>query len=437
METAYFALANIYRLQLKEPARAVETYEKLLARFPRSKHAAEAYYTLYLLYREANDPKQNQYASQLKQQFPQSRFARLIDQPDYMARVSAGNMRARSRYDSAFTLFENQQYDASRQMLSDIRQQFPDSDLNDKVAFLEVRITGQTGQPAQFKEALEQFLQLYPASPLAEKARQYLAAIALYESGKLSEAEFDKTHPSKKEPAAQVPAQQTPVAGVPQPARTIPTPRLPAAKPAATGAQKPQTNTTPPPVTTPAGTQTQVPPADNTPVSGTSQPQPAANPPGNNQPATNPAGSNQPAANPADNSQPAATPPATSPAHPKFADVNLQAPHVVVIAYPKGQAAFAGIAEKVQGYNSKYNAPDKLTTESLSLNPQQDLVVVRQFANVQKAKVYVSKQKTPQSPLSKIRGIEFVTFVVSMENLPLLLQQGKLEEYLTFYKNNY
>lgn len=437
METAYFALANIYRLQLKEPARAAETYEKLLALFPQSEYAAEVYYTLYLLYGEAKDPKQNQYASKLKQQFPDSRFAKLIDQPDYLVKVSAGNMRARSLYESAFTLFEQQDYEASRQALSSIRQQYPDSDLNDKVAFLEARIVGQTGQPAEFKEALQQFLKQHPGSPLAEKARQYLAAIALYESGKLSEAEFDKTHPAKAAPAAQVSVQQNPPAGAPQSMLPQPTLRQPLAQPGANQAQAAPKASTPPPVSVPGGAKAQVPPPGDNPAPATGQP--AASPAGN-KPVTG-TGQPQSATKPA-NTQPVTAPPtATGPASPapgsRFADVNLQTPQVVVIAYPKGHAAFTGIAEKLQVYNSKYNAPDKLTTETLNFNPQQDLVIVREFANGQKAKVYVSKQKTPQSPLSKIRGIEFVTFVVSKENLPVLLQQGKLEEYLTFYKNNY
>ena len=416
LEAAYFALANIYRLQLKEPARAAETYEKLLARFPRSKYAAEAYYTLYLLYREAQDPKQNQYAGLLKQQFPNTRFAKLIDQPNYLVEVSAGNRKVRALYDTAFSLFENQQYAASSQVLNDIRQQFPDSDLNDKVAFLGVRIIGQTGQPAQFKTALQQFMTLYPASPLTEKARQYLAAIALYESGKLSEAAFDKTHPPETMPAAPAPSQEN------QLSRRQP----PASQPGAT--QPPAVTKTQPNTTLPA------------PESSQEQKSPA---PANNN--TAPPVANPPAANPAANASPATAhpvaggnpPAAAAPSGPKFADVNLQAPQAVVIAYPKGQAAFAGISEKVQVYNSKYNGPDKLTVEAMPLNPNQDLIIVRQFANGAKAKVYVSKQKTPQSPLSKLRGIEFATFVISLENLPLLLQEGKLEEYLTFYKNNY
>jgi outer membrane protein assembly factor BamD (BamD/ComL family) len=423
LEAAYFALANIYRLQLKEPARAAETYEKLLARFPQSKYAAEAYYTLYLLYRDAQDPKQNQYASLLKQQFPNTRFAKLIDQPDYLVQVSAGNRKVRALYDSAFSLFESQQYAAASQILNDIRQQFPDSDVNDKVAFLGVRITGHTGQPVQFKMALEQFLNLYPASPLAEKARQYLAAIILYESGKLSEAEFDKTHPPETVPAAREPRQEN----------LPPTSQVRAPQPPATGQAviktQPKTNTPVP------GASQQVSPTPEPPKTTAAPSKTTAAPSKTNPPAANPATITSP-----DTVKPAITgnpPPAATPAKPKFADVNLQAPHVVVIAYPKDQAAFAGIAEKVQVYNSKYNGPDKLTVEALPLNPSQDLVLVRQFPNGTKARIYVSKQKTPQSPLSKIRGIEFATFVISAENLPVLLQEGKLEEYLTFYKNNY
>ena len=115
----------------------------------------------------------------------------------------------------------------------------------------------------------------------------------------------------------------------------------------------------------------------------------------------------------------------------------MQAPHLVLIAYPKGHAAFTGILEKVQTYNSKYNAIDQLNVETASLNGTQDLVIVREFTNGQKAKTYAVKQRSPQSPLSKIRGIEFVTFAISSENLPTLLKDGMLDEYLTFYKINY
>ena len=57
VEEALFALGGIYNQQLREPARAVETYEKLVTRFPASVHSPETYYSLYLLYKELSDPK--------------------------------------------------------------------------------------------------------------------------------------------------------------------------------------------------------------------------------------------------------------------------------------------------------------------------------------------------------------------------------------------
>ncbi|MGV3503420.1 MAG: tetratricopeptide repeat protein [Adhaeribacter sp.] len=432
MEEAYFNLGGIYRLQLKEPARAAETYEKLLSRFPQTNHAAEVYYTLYLMYREANDAKQNQYASLLKQRFPGSRYARLVDDPDYLTRVSAGNKEVANLFDEAFSLYEKQQYPAASQVISRIRQQYPDSDLNDKVSFLAVRIVGQTEQPVLFKMALQDFIKRYPNSPLTGKAREYLDALALYEQGKLSEAEFDKTHPPKAVPESPAPTLPAPT-GVQQKsaakAATIPAPvsRQPATAAAQPAGQAPAGTAAPLPNNPPAGQPAASPPASN-PAAAQTQTQPQTQPQA--QPPVTPVPGGGQQASPAG-------PAVEAPARPRFADVTAASPQLVVIAYPKGHAAFTGVLEKVQGYNSKYNAADKLSVQAATLNPAQDLVVVGTFANAQKARIYVSKQKTPQSPLSKIRGIEFATFVVSPENLPLLLQAGKLEEYLTFYKNNY
>lgn len=404
IEDGLFALANIYRLQLKEPLRAAETYEKLLTRFPKSKYAPEAYYTLYLINKDANDPKQTTYANLVKQQFPNTRYAKLIDQPDYLAQLSAGNKVAQALYDSAFVLYDKQKFVDANTALNTIKQQYPDADLADKVAFLNVMIIAQTEQPSLFKLALQQFLKTYPASPLATKARTYLASFELFEQGKLSEAEFDRTHPQ-----------------LVQVVNTSPKPEIETSQPA-----------------TPAQTETK--PVDK-PIAKNNSPQAktALNPTSkqnNAAPATGTGNPNNNSDTPASNATPPAVTAVPEPPKPTF-NLNMQLPHVVIIAYPKGHAAFTGITDKVKSYNSKYNAADKLTIETATFNPTQELVLVREFTDGQKAKAYAIKQKSPQSPLSRIRGIEFVTFVVSSENLPNLLKAGSLDEYLTFYKNNY
>ena len=407
IEDGLFTLAAIYRDRLKEPARAIETYEKLLERFPRTKYAAETHYALYLLHKEANDPKQATYANLTKQRFPNTRYAKLIDQPDYMVQVSAGNLKVRQLYDSAFALYNKQKYVPASNMLNSIRKNNPDSDVSDKLDFLNVLIIGQTEQPSIFKLALQQFISRHPNSSLVGKAQEYLSSITLYESGKLSEAEFDKLHPK------QVPAPS--IVNEPSPAPASP-PVLAENK---TIAKKPEIKTEKPTKETPATTPKSAP---DKPVAAPAD-QPANSLP--KPPTTEPS--------PNTNSEPVPAAPAKA----AFATVNIQMPQLVVIAYPKGHEAFADVISQVQGYNNKYNGADQLTVETATYNPTTDMVIIREFSNAKKAKIYTSKQKSPQSPLSKIRGTKFDTFVISSENLPILIQNGNLEEYLTFYKNNY
>jgi len=408
IEDGLFTLAAIYRDRLKEPARAIETYEKLLERFPRTKYSAETHYALYLLYKEANDPKQATYANITKQRFPNTRYARLIDQPDYMAQVSAGNIKVRQLYDSAFALYNKQKYVPASNMLNSIRKNTPDSDVSDKLDFLNVLIIGQTEQPSIFKLALQQFISRHPNSTLVGKAQEYLSSFALYESGKLSEAEFDKLHPKRVSAPTLVKESSFAPTSPPVVAENKTTAKKPAIK-----TEKP-TKETP---STPRKL------APNKPVVAA----PA------NQPANAVAKSAATEPNTNTNSEPIPVAPAKA----AFATVNIQLPQLVVIAYPKGHADFVEVISKVQGYNNKYNGADQLTVETATYNPTTDLVIIREFSNAKKAKIYTSKQKSPQSPLSKIRGTKFDTFVISSENLPVLLQNNNLEEYLTFYKNNY
>jgi tetratricopeptide (TPR) repeat protein len=403
IEEGLFALANIYRLSLAEPAQAIETYEKLLARFPASRFAPEVNYSLYLLYKEANNPKQNTYAARIKQQFPNSRYAQLIDDPNYLAKVSAGNLKVRQLYDSAFTFYKNSNYAAATNVVNLIGQKFPEANLQDNISFLRVLIIAKTKSPETFKAALQEFLKNNPNSNLRTVAQQYLNSFAAYESGKLSEAEFDKTHPELAKP---------PVLNVSKNVVTTPPPTAQPAPPPVANKPATQPTTNAKPANNPVG----VPPVV------------ATNPPANTSISNN---TNNPNPTPPANTTPAAAPPKS------LYTVNLQSPQVVVIIYPKGQAAFAGMADKMKAYNDRYNRAENFTVETAAFNANQEMLVIREFTNGPKAKSYTIKQKAPQSPLSKIRGIEFATFVISSENLPILLKDGNLEAYLTFYKNNY
>ncbi len=189
VEEAMFALGGIYNQQLRELAPAAQTYEKLLPRFPNTTHAPEIYYRLYLINKELNDStKAESYADALRQEFPTSAFARLVADPEYLRRTSLANKEVAVQVDSAFVLYKNQDFKKAAALLAGTSKKFPESDLNDRVAYLNALLDLRTQPPLTAKTSLEKFLKEYPESPLGNEARMLLGSYQKYETGGLTGA---------------------------------------------------------------------------------------------------------------------------------------------------------------------------------------------------------------------------------------------------------
>jgi outer membrane protein assembly factor BamD (BamD/ComL family) len=83
IEEGYFMLGDLYYFQLNEKENASESYTKLLQRFPGSDYEPEVLYKLYLISRDKDLAKAEQYATLLKTNYPQSTFTRILINPDY------------------------------------------------------------------------------------------------------------------------------------------------------------------------------------------------------------------------------------------------------------------------------------------------------------------------------------------------------------------
>ncbi len=192
LEEALFTLGNIYQQRLHEPKEAVATFQRLLQRFPETSHAPEVYYSLYVLaqsQQQANEAAT--YAAILKDKFPNSKYSRLLDQPDFLRTYSAETAAAHALYGAAYVLYEDEKYPSADSVLSLLSEKYPGNDLPDQVSFLRALLVGRTQPPDLFKQALQTFLQTYPESDLRPKAEQYLAVHQRFESGELAMAPVD------------------------------------------------------------------------------------------------------------------------------------------------------------------------------------------------------------------------------------------------------
>lgn len=189
IEESLYQLARIYDERLHEPENAIERYTELLRRFPASAHAPEALYALYLLADKAKDTAGKQkWAAELRQKFPKTKYAKLVDDPDFMHKLELVNARARVMYDSAYALYRDGLHPKASRAVATIRQQYPVNDISDKLALLDAMIVGYTAKPADYRAALTRFKTDYPASPLLKRADELLATVAAYESGTLNQA---------------------------------------------------------------------------------------------------------------------------------------------------------------------------------------------------------------------------------------------------------
>ncbi len=183
IEEALFQLARIYDERLREPEYAIERYEELLSRFPQTNHGPEALYALYLLAQRSKDTEaQRKWATQLRQKYPKTEYAQLVDDPDYRQKAQALNARIHILYDSAYALYRDGLYPKSRLVIAGANREFPVNDISDKLALLDAVLVGYTAPPATYKAALTQFTTDYTTSPLIPRAQELLAALAAHEA---------------------------------------------------------------------------------------------------------------------------------------------------------------------------------------------------------------------------------------------------------------
>ncbi|MER2998677.1 tetratricopeptide repeat protein [Pontibacter populi] len=396
VEEALFTLGNIYNQNLKNSVKATETYEELLKRFPKTEHAAETYYALYLIYIKANNDAQKQvYYNKIKQQFPNSSFAQLVDDADFMSKNAAENLKAHALYDSAYTYYEDANYKMAQQIVNQLISQYPLSDIQDKTAYLEILITARTKEPQELKQQLERFRKAYPTSSLQANAAKLLDTYSALEQ---------KNQLRKDAPAVTKPKEATSSQTPEEKVSTI----LASTAPVQPTIDKTKTVTTERTITD------TIPAKDSTTKA---------------EPTNLPDISDLP-----DSAAVAASLPAPDPmAYSSEPD----SAYYFVLIYPTGHASFKDIVTKYEQYNNRFFKAENITVTEEPLTAGKTMLIGRSVNDLKIAKSYNIKQKGPQAPVGTIRGIEFITFVISSANYTKFMQKKDVEAYQTFFKNNY
>jgi len=186
----------IYRNELSEPELAAKTFKDLVNRYDNSDYELLALYQLYTLYKkEGNTAGEANYANQIISKYPESVYAKLLKNPDYIKELQAEENKVENFYQQTFQAYQNNQFADVIANANYALQNYKDDPLIPKFMLIKALAIGQTQQATALRASLDELIQKFPDSEEAAQAKNIIASI-------------NKVHPEVKEAAEAAKARQ-------------------------------------------------------------------------------------------------------------------------------------------------------------------------------------------------------------------------------------
>lgn len=178
VQYAYYDLGTIYKEQLSENQRSIQTFEELLKRYPKGLFTLETYYQLYRLYKaEGNEARSQEYANKVLSEYPDSEYAKILRDPKYLEKLEALKGRLGLMYSMAYGNFNEGEYERVIEAADSALTKFEDEDILSKFALLKVMAIGATERLVVYRAALEGFIAKYTAAEEKPRAEELLAYV--------------------------------------------------------------------------------------------------------------------------------------------------------------------------------------------------------------------------------------------------------------------
>jgi tetratricopeptide (TPR) repeat protein len=163
-EDALYNLGKIYRFDLKEPSRAVVTFNRVMTEYPNTQYREELYYLMYLTLAE-DDNNRLVWKDKLTSEFPNSTYARLVNKS--AANTISGEKNRNNpvkAYESVYELYASGNYTRALEEIESDLPAYKGSMLEDKFALLRVFLVGKVRGREAYLQAINEFVRLYPGS---------------------------------------------------------------------------------------------------------------------------------------------------------------------------------------------------------------------------------------------------------------------------------
>ena len=165
----------MYQDLLGDTKRACASFESLIQRYPKSEYTLPAIYMLYTLYSKTGDPKGETYKNTLLTQYPETDYAKLIQDPDYYNKLAAKEKVFETQYSQVYEDFMNKRWQNVVSAADRVIPICSDATLKSQYAYLRAVAAGQVYNQDTLITGLTKIVTEYGQYPVAELARFYLS----------------------------------------------------------------------------------------------------------------------------------------------------------------------------------------------------------------------------------------------------------------------
>lgn len=188
IEEAFYQLGNIYNLRLNEDKNATESFETLLTRFPESAYEPEVLYQLFLIYKSLDPNKSEEKGQTLKSKFPETIYAKLVENPNYKEESFATSERLKKLYREIYYKYQAKNYDEVIYVADSVLLVDSENEFSDNIKLLQILAMGKKDGNRKYQYEIGNFAKEYPESELIPYANTLLEASEEFQKNRYNSA---------------------------------------------------------------------------------------------------------------------------------------------------------------------------------------------------------------------------------------------------------
>ncbi len=176
IENSLYKMAYIYQDKIEDQPMADETFAELQRRFPKSDHLVDIYFDTYLDgLRKDNKDKIQLYKNLILTQFPDSKQARIVSQPDYFKQLQYAAQVEDSLYEATYNAYLKSDFSTVKTNTATAECEIPMTKLMPRFLFLNAISVAKTETQKDFVVRLQDLVARYPDSEPGSMAKEMLA----------------------------------------------------------------------------------------------------------------------------------------------------------------------------------------------------------------------------------------------------------------------